>query len=220
MNHDHAARPTITLIFGGSFDPPHRAHVALPRIVAKTLGADQILYIPAAVSPLKRDTQPTDAVHRLAMLRLALESTPNTTISTLELNRPGPSFTIDTLRELHQTAGAHEAFRLLIGADQALVFHRWREWQHIIELAEPVVMLRAPFDRDRFRSALTEQFTPEEVDAWMRRTIEVPRIDISSTDIRQRLSRGESVSDALNPAVEEYIRRHALYGSGTHPAAS
>jgi len=220
MKPDHSDSPTLTLVFGGTFDPPHRAHVALPGIVAATLGADRILYIPAAVSPLKRDTLPTGANHRLAMLRLALESVPMATISTMELNRPGPSFTIDTLRELHRIAGPNEVFRLLIGADQALDFHRWREWQHIIELAEPVVMLRSPFDRNLFRAALNERYPPEEVATWMERTMDVPSIDISSTDIRQRFSRGEPNSDALNPAVEDYIRRQGLYGANTRPTAS
>lgn len=208
---DRAHRP-LSLIFGGSFDPPHRAHVTLPPLVADQLGADRLLYIPAAISPLKSDSTPTDASHRLAMLRLAVESIPRAEIITIELDRPGPSYTVDTLEELHQTARAGETFRLLIGADQAIDFHRWRDRGRVIDLAEPVVMLRPPWDRAAFRRALAGRFKLAEVNAWIRRVVEVPAIEASATEIRRRLASGESVEAYLPPAVEAYIRKHGLYG--------
>lgn len=215
MSAPHRAGKPLTLIFGGSFDPPHRAHITLPPLVADQLGADRLLYIPAAISPLKRDSTPTDASHRLAMLRLAVASIPRAEIITIELERPGPSYTVDTLEELHRRARAGETFRLLIGADQALDFHLWKSWGRIIDLAEPVVMLRPPWDRGGFRRALMGRYKLAEVNAWIGRVVEVPAIDASATDIRRRLANGESVEADLPAEVEAYIRKHGLYGAGS-----
>lgn len=210
--NDDAPR-RLTLVFGGSFDPPHRAHTTLPPLVADQLDAARILYVPAALNPLKRDAPPTDAVHRLAMVRLAVRSIRNAEVATLELERSGPSYTVDTLEELARNAPPNEAFRLLIGADQALDFHRWRDWRRIITLAEPVVMLRPPWDRATFRAALNERYDKQEVERWLNRVVEVPAIDASATEIRRRLAAGAPVDAALPAEVEAYIREHGLYGA-------
>jgi nicotinate-nucleotide adenylyltransferase len=142
------------LIFGGTFDPPHRAHVELPPRIAQQLGCDRLLYVPAALNPLKVDSPPTDSSHRLEMLRRAVVDVPNAEICTIELERKGPSYTVDTLEELRRRLGEDVEMRLLIGGDQALEFHRWKDWKRIIELAEPVVMLRPPWNRETFREQL------------------------------------------------------------------
>jgi nicotinate (nicotinamide) nucleotide adenylyltransferase len=156
------------LVFGGTFDPPHLAHAQLPMLAAAQLGCDEILYVPAAINPLKSGTKlkPAPPEHRLAMLLLAVADVPGAKISTIELDRKGKSYTIDTLRALHKQQGNSVGsspsprlrarppapspapiFHLLIGADQALDFHRWKNWQEIIELATPAVMLRPPWSR-------------------------------------------------------------------------
>lgn len=216
-------RPLSTLLFGGTFDPPHLAHVELPMLVADEIACDRVLYVPAAINPLKAKTPPTPQEHRLAMLEIALRDQPRASISTIELERDGPSYFVDTLEEIaeqEEDAGDAEGRsgatrRFLIGADQAVQFHRWRSWERILELAEPAVMLRPPWDEASFHAALTEAGTDESArDAWMRRIVIAPLRDIDGTTIRRLLREGEDVSHLLDPAVLAYIHRHGLYGVG------
>jgi nicotinate-nucleotide adenylyltransferase len=202
------------LIFGGSFDPPHIAHAALPPLVADRLGCARILYVPASVSPHKTDDAPrANAHHRLAMLAMAIADIPNADISTAELERIGPSYTIDTLRHLRSLHAPDITFRLLIGTDQALRFHTWKEWSAILELATPAVMLRAPLDERTFHQQLVIAFGEDEAARWLEWTVRVPTIDASSTEIRQRLLSGKALNDAIDPAVLRYIQRERLYGT-------
>ncbi|MCP3904161.1 MAG: nicotinate (nicotinamide) nucleotide adenylyltransferase [Planctomycetes bacterium] len=200
------------LIFGGTFDPPHRAHVELPALVAETLGCDRIIYIPAATNPLKRDDPPTDAEHRLAMLRLALRERPRTVVSTIELERGGVSYFVDTLHSLCSDVGSDVELRFLIGADQALQFGRWKDAGEILRLATPAVMLRPPWTDASFRAALAGAHGEDEADRWMAWTVPAPLIDVSATELRDRLRAGGDVSEMLDPAVAAYIREHGLYG--------
>jgi nicotinate-nucleotide adenylyltransferase len=203
------------LIFGGTFDPPHRAHTELPPMIAERIDCDRLLYVPAALNPLKRDSPPTAAEHRLAMLRLAIADVPDAEVATLELEREGPSYTVDTLEELRDRFGEQAELRLLIGADQAVEFHRWKDWRRIIELATPVVMLRPPWDRDRFRQELEQHYEGGIVERWLAWTIDVPAIDISSSGIRHRIESGEDLTDLLHEDVAEYIHQHGLYRSAS-----
>jgi len=122
-------RYNTVLLFGGSFDPPHRAHTALPRIVAERIGADVVAYLPAGRAPHKLDREQTDPRHRLAMLRLALQDEPGTIVLTDEIDRaPGePSYTVDTLERLHGRVSPGTTLRLLFGGDQLHIFDTWRQ---------------------------------------------------------------------------------------------
>ncbi len=202
------------IVFGGTFDPPHRAHVVLPQLVAKRLGASRIIYVLNASNPLK-EQEPTAAIHRLAMLKLALQEVPEAEISTIELSRPAPSYTVDTLTELREELPTNADLFLLIGADASLSFSRWRDPERILKLATPAVMLRPPWDRASFREQLLRQMSAKEVERWMDWTIPVPRMEMSASEIRRRLNAGESLADMLHPAVIDYIRRHDLYSEET-----
>lgn len=180
-------------------------------MVAQRLECHRILYIPASINPLKTQSPPTDVHHRLAMLKLAIADVPAAEIDTLELGRPGPSFMVDTLEVLRGRYGKGTTLRLLIGADQAVQFHRWRDWKRIIELARPAVMLRPPLSEQAFLDALAEHFRPEQVRKWQHWTIPLPMYDISSTEIRRRMRDGGDLSDILSPKVADYIRVHQLY---------
>ncbi|TVQ52728.1 MAG: nicotinate (nicotinamide) nucleotide adenylyltransferase [Phycisphaerales bacterium] len=205
---------TRILIFGGTFDPPHRAHRILPPMVAEKLSCAEILYIPAAINPLKLDTRPTLSEHRLAMLKLVVASVPKARIATMELEREGPSYTVDTLRELKETHGRGTELRLLIGADQAASFHRWRDWETIVELARPAVMLRTPWDDSESLEAQWREHHDAERVAWWRSCIvPLPNVPVSSTDVRERIQRCEPLTDLLDPPVIEYIFQHGLYGA-------
>ena len=236
--------PARILVFGGTFDPPHIAHASLPELAARQLGCDQIIYVPAAINPLKQDHPPTAKEHRLAMLLLAISNIHNAKISTIELDRKGPSYTIDTLRVLHQQhsdpgdsgrptasqsrrAGREATskhtrstspssqpgpeFRLLIGCDQALSFHDWKDWQEILALATPAVMLRPPWTLESFERELRAKYSAVEAEQWQKWTLRLPRLDVNATDIRAKLARGDSIEGLLDPAVAQYIRSNGLY---------
>jgi nicotinate-nucleotide adenylyltransferase len=199
------------LIFGGTFDPPHRAHIELPLKVARATGCKRVIYVPARINPLKSD-RPSPGHHRVAMLEAALASQPNVEISTLELDREGPSYFVSTLEELsRQLAGTDLCF--LIGCDQAIEFHRWREWERILEVAEPIVMLRPPWTCESLRDAIAEKQGEERAQWWIDHLANesLPRIDVSATMIRERLARGEGIDDLVTPEVGAYIREHGLY---------
>ena len=124
------------LIFGGSFDPPTIAHRVLPMRAADLVGADRVIYVPAAISPHKLDQPPLDASHRLAMLKLDIDDLDRAEISTIELEREGPSYMIDTVTALRGDIEEATPLRLLIGDDQAVPFHRWKDWDPIIGTAD------------------------------------------------------------------------------------
>ena len=207
-----------TLIFGGTFDPPHRAHVELPQAAAGELNCDRIVYIPAAVNPLKVGSHapPASPEHRLAMLRLALRDVKNAEISTIEIDREGKSYTIDTLRALVPSLQASKpsSLHLLIGADQALDFHRWRDWREILALATPAVMLRPPWTPVSFGAALRQRYDEAESRMWEARTLRtLPMLDVSATEIRSRVVANRPLDGMVPPAVEAYIREHRLYAT-------
>lgn len=204
------------LLFGGAFDPPHRAHVELPEQARRLAGIDWLIYIPAAQTPLKSGGPYAPGDDRLAMLRVAVDGSPRASVSDVELARGGRSYTADTLRELKSALPADITLRLLIGADQAAQFQRWREPETILELAEPLVMLRPPVENvEEVIDRLRAHWTGEQVQAWRRRVVELPLIETSSTEIRRTL-REEGPDDpslrGVVPApVLEHIRSRGLY---------
>lgn len=204
------SRYDSVLIFGGSFDPPHRAHAALPRLVADAIGAEVVAYLPASRAPHKLDQQQSAPHHRLAMLRLALADEPGTIVLTDEIERgpDEPSFTVHTLERLRKSLGEATKLRLLFGGDQLRIFNQWREPERIVELAEPVVMVRPPDTAESLLAALPDDAARI---AWAPRLIAVPRMEISSTLIRERVSRGDSTEELVAPAVARYIAEHGLY---------
>lgn len=194
------------VIFGGSFDPPHVGHVALPRAVAAAIGADVVAYVPAGRAPHKLDQQQTDPAHRLAMLELALADEPGAVILRDEVERVAdgrPSFTVDTLEHLATRIDRDAQMRLLIGTDQVAIFESWKDWRRVEELAEPVVMLRPP--------AVAEDLPQR----WRDRVVVVPESPVSSTAVRARVASGQSLDGWVHPAVASYIADHGLY-CGSH----
>lgn len=199
------------LVYGGSFDPPHLAHVRLPEAVRTAIGADYLLYVPAACSPHKVAQTQTPAAHRVAMLRIALRDAAQSLLWLDEIERAGdgqPSFTVETLRRLRSLLPPHVRLRLLIGADQVLHFHRWREAQAIVQLAEPVVMLRPPHTQE---SLLVQVADDHQRQQWAARIVQVPMMAECSTGIRAALSGGQVSVAGLDPQVFAYIRSHNLY---------
>ncbi len=231
----------LLILFGGTFDPPHRGHIELPvRIRAeleRRLGlprAAWLVYVPAARSPLKGRAPIAPDADRVAMLRLALEGVERASLWTDEIGRAGPeSYTIDTLRRARAWLDGHgraaTRLRLLIGADQAAQFYRWREARAIIALAEPVIMLRpasgsepadVPADPGEVMTPLRQcaYWSADELDQWRSRLVEHPPLRMSSTDLRARLGdpglRLDPLERFVDPRVLAYIRAHRLYQTG------
>lgn len=203
------------LVFGGTFDPPHNAHIELPRAARDRLGLEWLLYLPAGRNPMKSDGPTASDRDRIDMLRAALRGVERVSICTIELERSGPSYTVDTLRVLF-TLLPETRLRLLIGADQAAQFHRWREPREIITLAEPAVMLRAPLEStDALIGSMRPHWTALELAEWRRRVVDVPRIDASATALRELLRDGPDqprLNTLLPLGVGEFIRVHRPYG--------
>jgi len=187
-------------VFGGTFNPPHNGHLIVAENVRDTLRLERVLFIPAARSPHKGVQSLAPAADRLAMTRLAIEGNPAFTVSEMEIARGGTSYTIDTLREV---AGAYPGARLklLIGADNLFDFEGWKSPGEILDLADLVVLTRPGFEPPSPRSGFLERAT----------VVSVPAVGISGTDVRRRVKFNRSIRYLVPPAVEEYIRRHALY---------
>jgi nicotinate-nucleotide adenylyltransferase len=210
---DAALAARSILVYGGTFDPPHRAHVELPTLVRDRLGLELLLYIPASISPFKQDDEPTPGPHRLAMLDLALREQPRTAIWTVELDAPGVHYTVDTLALLRSRVGLDVPLHLLIGADHAREFHRWREPDRILDLCKPAVMMRPPDTRESLAEALKPHWDEQMCERWLAAIVDVPELDIAATEVRRRLATGEGTSDILANDVRAYISANELYRS-------
>jgi nicotinate-nucleotide adenylyltransferase len=183
-------------LFGGSFDPVHHGHLIVAQVAREALGLDGIRFVPAREQPFKQGRHRSSADHRAAMLNLAIAGSPGFELERLELDRPGPSYTVNTLREL-RVREPQEQLVLLLGADAAADLSAWKEAARIPELARVVVFAR-PGSLVPASGAISE-------------VIEVPTIDISATEIRRRVSRGQPIRYWVPDSVGEYISRHRLY---------
>ncbi len=191
-------------LLGGSFNPIHRGHLAIARAARDTLGLDRIVLIPSARPPHKHDSTLAPAEDRLAMARLAAGSEPAFEVSAIELERTGPSYTIDTIRSfLGQNPGAELYF--VIGADSVPELRTWRDARTLLGLARFGVVARPGCDLAKDLADLEREFgarltvIPHQPDA------------ISATEIRERVRRGEAVDGLVPAAVRDYIAAKNLY---------
>lgn len=191
-----------TLLFGGSFNPVHHGHLITALRAAEVVGAARVLLIPAAVSPHKRAAVPAPAHHRLAMLQLAVAGVPGLAVSDIELTRPAPSYTIDTIESL----GGAELI-MLMGADQLPKFHTWHRVTDILQRVR-VAVLRRPGAGADLPALLDPALQPY---AGRLIPLNTPLVDISATDIRQRVAAGRPIDFLVPPAVAAYIQQHGLY---------
>jgi nicotinate-nucleotide adenylyltransferase len=184
-------------LLGGTFDPPHAAHVALAQCAMQTLGLDALKVIPAG-QPWQRSPAPSAAVHRLAMCQLAFAGIAGVEIDDREVRRSGPTYTVDTVHEL-KNAEPDTEWHLIVGADQAQHLNTWYQWEELLCLVHLVVAQRpnsaGQWQNSHMLQAISLPFDP---------------MDLSSTAVRGRLGQGLEVS-GLNPQVSDYIRLHQLY---------
>jgi nicotinate-nucleotide adenylyltransferase len=196
-------------LYGGSFDPVHYGHLLLAECCREELRLDEVWFLPAAISPFKKEQSQTPARHRVEMLKLALAGHGAMDVSTLEIDRGGVSYTVDTLTEVRSLQPESELF-FLMGADSLRDLPTWREPARICELAIPVVAARAnhtAIDYEVLRSVVS----PERLEVIRRHQVTVPLVDLSSTDLRRRVAEGKSIRFRTPRAVEKYIETHGLY---------
>ncbi len=192
-------------IFGGSFDPVHNGHLALARACQQQAKLDEVRFTPTAIQPLKHKGPRATDSQRLEMLRLATRDEPTWRACSIEIDRGGFSYTVDTLRQIHEELPDAALF-FLIGADAVCDVAKWKEPREIFRLATPLVVCRATSvlpDLEQFASICTENTRPQ--------AIEMPAILVSSSEIRSRVAAGEAVDDLVPDAVGRYITQHGLY---------
>ncbi|MDE2715447.1 MAG: nicotinate-nucleotide adenylyltransferase [Chloroflexota bacterium] len=195
-------------IFGGTFDPIHNGHLTVAEYVRTEMALDQVLFVPAGRPWFKEGQTVTDATRRLEMTWLAVADNPHFAVSDMEVRRDGPTYTSDTLTELRGDMGEGVEFYLILGIDALNELHRWRRPSDVLDLATLVGVTR-PGAETVDRAALDsirEGASGEVV------IVDGPLIDISAADIRRRMSEGLSVQGIIPQAVEDYARRHVLYG--------
>ncbi len=199
-------------VFGGTFDPIHLGHLAAAEEAAYRLDLDPVLFVPAHHQPLKEQAPRVSDADRLAMVTLAIEGNPRFAVSTVELERPAPSYTVETLRHLRRTYGDAASGRelyFLLGIDSANTLDRWREPAALLGLARLVVMSRGKVpepDWEMLRRIDPALPIRERVIA-----LAVPDIDVSARDLRRRIGAGEPVRYQLPEPVRAYIEQHRLY---------
>jgi len=190
-------------VMGGAFDPPHLAHQALAQAACEQLQLDELRLVPTGQAWHKPRAL-TPAQHRLAMVQLAFAEMPQVTVDQRETQRHGPSYTIDTLRELADSLPRAQLF-LIIGADQARALTSWKRWQDILQTAIICVADRTSTIR------AGSQFDAEASSQTAFLHLNMPALDISATDIRHRISANMSVSTLVCEPVARYIAAHHLY---------
>jgi nicotinate-nucleotide adenylyltransferase len=193
-------------ILGGTFDPIHMGHLVGAEEARIRLELAQVLFIPAGQPWLKADRSISAIGHRVEMVRLAISSNPYFKLSTIEADRPGPSYSVDTLEELRRL-DSRARFLFILGEDLLQELPQWRSPSRLIELCQLLVITRSGYPPPDLNSL--EDAIPGISGCII--FLEIPQIDISSTQIRQRVARGLSIKYLVPESVEDYIHRIRLY---------
>jgi nicotinate-nucleotide adenylyltransferase len=193
-------------ILGGTFNPPHLGHLICAEEAYMHLGLDAVMLIPARIPPHKPVDDEPGPEHRLELCRLAIDDDPHLRVSSLEIERDGPSYTVDTLKELHAQMPDTELF-LIVGGDVAAGLPQWREPEQVLSLATLAVAKRRGTARAAVEEALAEIPGGDRA-----RFFQMTRVGISSTEIRRRVRAGQPIRYLVPDQVAQYIHEHHLYG--------
>ena len=194
-------------VMGGTFDPIHRAHLRAAQAARAQLKLDRVLFVPAGQPWLKAERQISDAGHRVAMVRLAIAGKPYFKLSTIEVERPGPTYTVDTIARLGAEAGGKDEPLLILGWDNLMELTQWHEPARLIKLCCIVAVPRPGYPVPDLEAL--EKVLP----GIARQVIMLsrPEIDVSASEIRARVAQGKSIRGMVPVAVERYIREQKLY---------
>lgn len=208
-------------LLGGTFDPVHNGHLHLGGTVMKFCQMDSILFIPAAHPPHKRRASVCDIGHRLQMLRLAIGGIDRFSISEIELSRGTPSYTIDTIRQLQQQSGVDIDYHFILGFDAILEIETWYRWRELLFSANFIVAVRPGFSLERIEHLLERNDfhpDPRQEDCWVHpvrknvvRFLMERILDVSSTEIRQKIEVNEPWHHLMPESVASYIDANKLY---------
>lgn len=194
-------------VLGGTFDPIHMGHLMIAEEARRRLGLGRVLFIPAGQPWLKLDRPITSAAHRLEMVRRAIVGKAYCELLTTEVDRAGPSYAVDTIGILRQQLGAEATFFLLLGWDSLAELHRWKEPSRLVQMCQLVAVPRpgfSPPDLEALESSITG-ITQSVV--WL----DMPPVDVSSSDIRKRVAEGLPVGNLVPAEVARYIEEQGLY---------
>jgi nicotinate-nucleotide adenylyltransferase len=194
-------------LLGGTFDPIHMAHLLIAEDAREMLGLDTILFIPAGKPWLKADQKVSESEHRLAMVELAISSNPHFGVSDIEVKRPGPTYTVDTLEQLRVEYDPNTEIHLILGMDSLKELARWRSPEQLFDLST-IVGISRPGQVDikpHILESIAEGVSGKVI------LIPGPSVGISGTDIRDRVANGRSIRYRVPEAVESYILEHGLY---------
>lgn len=196
-------------IFGGAFNPVHKGHIQLAENYLNLLSLDKLLFVPTAVPPHKTADNLAPEKARFDMLRLAVKNNSRFEISDIEFKRQGKSYTYDTLTELEKIYPKSQ-FCLIIGADQFLTFDKWYRWQDILKKVTLCTCARENEAQKKKILDFSRTLEIMEKDKFF--LLDVPVLKLSSSEIREKISRGEDVSNLLPDGVYDYIKKEGLYG--------
>ncbi len=202
-------------ILGGTFDPVHIGHLVLAEEALSKLKLDQIWFIPTGKPWLKESLEITDGFNRLEMVKIATKSNPRFVASSIEIDRSGPTYTIDTLRYLKDKLGTETSIYFILGLDTLANFHRWNRPEEILDLCEFVVSNRPGFGNTKI---LDEQLERFESIGSITTLLNIPMLDISGTNLREMIRQGLSIKYRVPDGVEEYIYSNGLYGADEQQA--
>lgn len=190
-------------IFGGTFDPPHVGHLALAEAALAQLELDEVVFLPNSRNPLKQSQHPVPGRHRLEMVRLMIAGSARFAVSDLDVTRKGPSYALDTMQDFCEVRPAE--YWWLMGSDALRTFHEWRQPMRLLRLCRLGVALRPPTTVEYLQARVHPDI--------LARTdfVNMPPNAVSSTEIRQRLAKGQPTLGALPKVVLEYVERHKLY---------
>ena len=194
-------------VLGGTFDPIHRGHIAIAEAAKAMVGLREVYFVPAARTPLKEDRQILPAEHRVEMVRLAIAPYPYFKLSTIEIDRPGPSYTVDTISQLRESLGSGNELYFIIGMDSLLQLHRWKDAGKIVEMCRLIAVPRPGYskpDKKNLESAILGLSDRVII-------LDEPVMDISATEIRECVRHGQSITDLVPEPVAGYIRQNKLY---------
>ena len=207
-------------VFGGTFDPVHNGHLVLAEAARREFGLERVLFIPAAQPPHKLEEPITSFQHRSAMLELALAGRPGFVLDRMEQQRPGPSYSVDTLRELSRRLEPDQRLYFVIGSDAFLEISTWKKFTELFRYADFLVAERpdaAPGHLADFLQKIPELALAPAGEGWRHplggtlRSLPVNAFPVSATTIRRKVRAGEAIDDLVPAPVAAYIKEHRLY---------
>ena len=198
------------LLYGGTFDPIHNGHLIVCRAAAEKLGVEKVILIPSAVPPHKQDKICSAPQDRLALAQLAVEGEPLFKVCDCEMKRPGPSYTLDTVRGFQDRCGQEISLYWLIGADSIGELASWYKIEQLVQECTIVTAVRPGYKEPDF-SGLEKVLSKSQIARLQENCLATPLIEISATDIRRRVARGTSIRYMTPVAVQDYIEKTGLY---------